>query len=250
MAKNSRPKALDRIAIVLVGTQNNGNIGSVARAMLNMGLRRLVLVDPSCDPYGEEAIRMARDGVRLIERAVVTDSLQDALAKFHHAVATTARKGKRRGPCYAPRQIAPELTERAKSNHVAIVFGPEDRGLSGEQLALCQASIHIPTAGFKSLNLAQAVLLVSYELLLAALDLPDAPLERPRGPNLGQKEAMFEDLRQSLLQIGYLDPNNPDHIMLDLRRLLDKASLSGREISILRGIARQMKWASDNSKEE
>jgi len=240
-----RVKSLqNRLVIVLIGVQSAGNAGSVARAMRNMDLRELRLVSPECDPHGPEAERMARDGRSILQAARRVSSLDEALADCHYAVATTGRKGKRRGEYRSPRQLAPEIIERAARERVALVFGPEDRGLSAEHLSRCQTVLAIPTSReFKSLNLAQAVMIVAYELFVAALDKVSAPAPAAR-PTLGEQEATFGDLQSVLLEIGYLDPNNPEHIMLDLRRLLGRAELTERDLRILRGIVRQIRWAS------
>ncbi|HEQ60733.1 MAG TPA: RNA methyltransferase [Firmicutes bacterium] len=238
-----KPASLSLFEVVLVGPQNAANIGAVARAMLNMGLERLVLVAPVCDPRAPEAERMARDARPLLEKAVVVETIEEALAECHYAVGTTARQGKRRDAALTVRQAAPELIGKAcKGHRIALVFGPEDRGLSAAHLARCQEGITIPTAGFKSLNLAQAVMIVAYELLLAAGE-SCVRKEPQRAAPLGRQEALLQDLQKVLLEIGYLDAQNPEHLMLDLRRLFGRAGLSEREVNILRGMVRQIRWA-------
>lgn len=233
-----------------MGVQNAGNVGAVARAMLNMGLERLVLVAPECDPLAAEAERMARDAKPLLKGARVVETLEVALAGCHYAVATTARRGKRRTGSFAVRQAAPDLILKAsKGQRLALVFGPEDRGLSAGHLARCQQVLTIPTADFKSLNLAQAVMIVAYELFLAARAEEPVPKE-PQRATLGRQEAMFLDLQEALLEIGYLDPQNPEHIMLDLRRVFGRAGLSPREVRILRGMVRQIRWAAGKAEDK
>ncbi len=243
---NDSSSPLDAFAIVLVCVQNSGNVGSVARAMHNMGMTRLALVDPQCDPRADEARWMARDGWVLIEQAEIVPSLDDALKDSHFAVATTARQGKRRVASSTPRDLAPSLIERAAaSEKIALLFGPEDRGLSAEHVSRCQEILTIPTSDeFLSLNLAQAVLIVAYELFTSVAIRPVSPT--PRGCKraaLELQESMLQDLQSVLLEIGYLDRHNPEHIMLDLRRLLGRADLTEREVRILRGVARQIRWA-------
>jgi len=165
--------------------------------MLNMGLERLVLAAPECDPLSPEAERMARDAKSLLLSAVTVSTLDEALADFHYAVASTARRGKRRGDYRTPREAAPGLIERAEAGErIALVFGPEDRGLSAGHLSRCQEVVTIPTAGFKSLNLAQAVLVVAYELFLAASGVR-ARKKSERAP-LSLQEALFADLKKVL----------------------------------------------------
>ncbi len=239
-----KDSTLSDFAVVLLGVRNAGNVGSVARAMLNMGLERLWLVAPACDPLCPEAKRMARDAEPLLNTARTAPSLDEALADSHYAVGMTARQGRRRGALLTPRERAPQLIQKAATGEqIALVFGPEDRGLSAEHLALCQEVLTLPTAGFKSLNLAQAVMLVAYELFVAVHG-ARVPQE-PQRATLGSQERLFEDLQQVLLEIGYLDPNNPQHIMLDLRRLFGRAGLTEREVNILRGLVRQIRWATE-----
>ena len=124
-----------------------------------------------------------------------------------------------------------------------MVFGPEAEGLRNDELVLCHVRVHIPTdPAHHSLNLAQAVLLVAYELRLAALS--GADHGRPgEAASAGELEAALDDLREALLAIGYLNPGNPDAILAELRRLLSRAAVSSREATLLRGMARQILWS-------
>ena len=233
---------LGNFAVLLVGTQSTGNVGSCARAMFNMGLERLVLVAPECDPQGEESRWMARDAWPLVEQAAIFPTLEAALASFHYAIATTARTGKRRGAAPTPRNFFPTFFEQPLPGDIALVFGPEDRGLSSLHLSRCQQLLTIPTSErFSSINLAQAVMLVTYELFLALRTAPST--SQQERVELGGQEPLFQDLQEVLLEIGYLDTDNPEHIMLDLRRLFGRAGLTRRDVRILRGIVRQIRWA-------
>jgi len=253
---------LQNIAIVLVRPQFAGNIGSVCRAMKNMGLSKLILVAPEHDPLAPEAKMMATSAQDLLRKAKIFSSLEEALVGFRWIAGTSARKGRNRGPFISPREICPEIIGHARSIPVAILFGPEDRGLTNEELAPCQALISIPThPGLSSLNLAQAVMLVGYELYLARLteignagwgmrnekrvrkdetgspSWPPAPLA-----DFQKLENMYAHLEQLLLHIGFLDPKNPKRIMHTLRRIFGRANLSDRDVAILRGIFRQLEW--------
>ena len=243
---NDSKRYQDHCGIILVNSQNSGNIGSVARVMVNMGIKELILVTPSCDPFSSESLRMARDGEQVLKECSQVETLEEALSEFHYAVGTTARQGERRGPFRSPRQLASELKPRAAQENIAFVFGPEDRGLSAKHLSLCQQVLTIPTAAFKSLNLAQAVMIVAYELWIADSSQPTKSLSH-RLP-LGEQEPLFQELQAVLLDIGYLNEQNPDHIMLDLRRMFTRGGITKRELRILRGILRQVRWATDNPK--
>jgi tRNA/rRNA methyltransferase len=245
--KNSKQRSLERFGVVLVRPQGPRNIGAVARALCNMGLSRLVLVAPQCDPRDEEVRWMARDGWPIAEKCSVADSLDEALKDFHLAVGTTARRGSRRGPFENPSRLAARLVQRPLEEKIALVFGPEDRGLESEDLARCQEVVRIPTdEKFSSLNLAQAVLILAYELFQA--EHPVCQKKKKNQAPLGLQEEMFRDLEEVLSEIGYLNPQNPGHIMLDIRRMLGRAELTGRDVKILRGMVRQIRWAANREK--
>ena len=237
---------LDRIAIVLVGTKHPGNLGAVARAMRNMGIRELRLAAPRC-AVDDESLRMARAaGLEVLERARLYPDLRSALRGVHRVVGTTAKTGGKRGQVLSPRALAPRVLEVAARQKVGIVFGPEDTGLVDDDLLLCQLLLRIPTQPrARSLNLAQAVMVVCYELYLGRLGRkPDARLTlSPVEP----VEAMYAALEQALLDIGFLHPKNARHMMFALRRLLGRAGLTAADVGMLRGIARQIAWYSRNS---
>ena len=253
---------LQNITIVLVRPQYAGNIGSVCRAMKNMGLSRLVLVAPGQDPLSSEGKMMATSAKDILEKARIFPSLEEALPGFRWITGTSARKGRNRGPFISPREISSEIIDHARSIPVALLFGPEDRGLTNEELAPCQALISIPThPGLSSLNLAQAVMLLTYELYLARLsELGDGErgLGKEKRVQRGQAsrasgglpqlaefqkvEVMYAHLEELLLRIGFLDPKNPKRIMHDMRRIFGRAKLCDRDVAILRGIFRQLEW--------
>src|SRR5919108_6040479 len=166
------PAVLDNIRVVLVEPQHAGNIGGVARAMKNMALSRLVLVNPA-DHLAMEARMMAMHALDILQQAQVVDTLSQAVAGAGYVVGPTRRLGKARQAQHTSRTIAPLLLELAGSNPVALVFGREDSGLSNDELARCHELISIPAhPTFGSLNLAQAVLLVCYELYVSTATQP------------------------------------------------------------------------------
>jgi len=235
---------LEKIAIVLVEPREAGNIGAAARAMANMGLSRLVLVRPPAYLVGE-AFKMALAARPILETAVVAEDLAAALAGFAFVAGTTRRHGSGRRGRVSPRELAAELPAVAAANDVAIIFGREDSGLTNEELQFCQRLVTIPSsAGFGSLNLAQSVLAISYEIFLAS----GAPGTGSRGvaarraPTV-ELEGLYAQMEQVLLEIGYLDPANPAHMMRVFRRLLGRAGPDVREVKALRGVFRQVAWA-------
>ncbi|MCG6879640.1 MAG: RNA methyltransferase [Deltaproteobacteria bacterium] len=233
--------ALENVAIVLVQPQIPENIGSVARAMHNMGLSRLIVVDPkNCD-----ADRMNKtatgSSTKVLEGMDIHKDLREALATFQYLVGTTARNGTLRPALTQPRTLAQKLIPISQDNSAAILFGPEDRGLSNDQLRFCHTIVTVPTASFSSLNLAQAVVIVCYELFLATdSDRRETPV--PRLANSFELEGMYDHLREMLSKIGFLDPQNPEHWLLNIRRFLARVPLRAREVRIIRGICRQMDW--------
>jgi len=231
---------LDNVVIILAGTKHPGNIGSAARAMANMGIGRLVLAAPRCE-INEEARRMAKAGTCVLDAARIYPSLPDAVAELHILFGTTGKIGGYRSNTATPRRLAPKILDQAAKQTVGILFGPEDTGLVDEDLRLCQFLIRIPAsrqAG--SINLAQAVMVISYELMLGSL--VHKPGNSLRLASLEQTEAMYTQLQESLLKIGFLHPQNARHMMFAIRRLLGRAGMESSDVGILRGIARQINW--------
>ncbi len=232
-------------SIVLVRPLFSGNLGSVARAMKNMGLKDLRLVAPQAAPRDFEAQKMAAHAKDLLKSAKIFSSLPDAVKGFHLIVGTSRRKGKERGNWTEPRAFATALSKLPARQKVAILFGAEDSGLSNEEVTLCQRMICIPShAGFGSLNLAQAVMVVAYECFLATLDgkkTPNLPAEE-RPSRLEHVEGMYADLKALLGETGFLDKHNPEHLMRLIRNLFNRAHPTEREVRIVRGICRQVRW--------
>jgi tRNA/rRNA methyltransferase len=237
---------LENIAIILVGTKYPGNIGSAARAMFNMGLSRLILASPQCS-INEESFRMAKSGKSILESARTFRSLKSALRGIRLLVGTTGKSGGYRTQTFAPRSLAPRILNHAEEQKVGILFGPEDTGLVDEDLQLCHLLVRIPTQhNANSLNLSQAVLVLCYELLLGSLK--REPARVPKLASVEQIEAMYEQLEEALLEIGFLQPQNSKHMMLLLRQMLGRAGLEVPDVGILRGIARQIDWYSKQQK--
>jgi tRNA/rRNA methyltransferase len=181
--------------------------------------------------------------IALIEDLEVCDDLRGALASFQYVAGTTARTGSQRPALTDPRNLAKDFIALSQSNEVAILFGPEDRGLSNEQLRFCHTIVTIPTARFASLNLAQAVMIVCYELWVAVEEKVSAPA--PRLADKFELEGMYAHLSQVLQKIGFINPQNPEHWMLNIRRFLSRLPLRAREVRIIRGLCRQIDWYTD-----
>jgi tRNA/rRNA methyltransferase len=232
---------LARVAIVLVEPREPGNIGAAARAMANMGLSRLVLVRPP-DHLVPDAYRMALAAKPILEGAVVAADLGEALAGFGFVAGTTRRGGSGRRGRITPRALAAELPAVAEANEAALLFGREDSGLTNEELRFCQRLVTIPSsAGFGSLNLAQSVLVLAYEIFLASGAAEVQPAGRRRATTV-ELESLYGHMERVLLDIGYLHKENPARMMRVFRRLLGRAGADEREVRALRGIFRQVSW--------
>ena len=249
---------LEQIRIVLVEPAGPLNVGAAARVMKNMGLGHLVLVKPQCDPADEAARRMAVHGADVLAAAAVVESLPAALAGCERAIATTGRLHRQDQPLESPEAALPWLLPPTpeQSFAAALIFGPEDRGLSNEELIYAQRWVRIPaTDAYPSLNLAQAVAVCSYLLhrAVATASLAEtfapAVVAGPLAP-LEQIEGFYRDLEIVLLKIGYLYPHTAASRMAKLRRLLHRAWPDSQELAMLRGILRQVNWAVDTAQQE
>jgi tRNA/rRNA methyltransferase len=231
---------LENISIILAGTKHPGNIGSAARAMFNMGLSRMILAAPQCS-VNEESYRLAKSGGAVLDAAKTCRSVKSALRGLQLLIGTTGKSGGYRTQAHTPRALIPRILSHAQKQKVGILFGPEDTGLVDEDLRLCQLLIRIPTEHkASSINLAQAVMIVCYELLMG--NLKREPSRVPKLASLVQVEAMYDQLEKALLDIGFLHQQNARHMMLNLRQMLGRAGLEQADVGILRGIARQIAW--------
>lgn len=233
----------DFVRIVLVGTTHPGNIGAVARAMKNMALERLCLVDPRVFPSAEATAR-ASGADDLLAAAQVCATLEEAVADCTLVIGASARPRAIACPRLTPRECATLLTAAQPGVQAAIVFGREHSGLSNEELDRCHYQLHIPSnPEFASLNLSAAVQIVAYELYVARAGAgAESPLserapERDAGPaSLEEMERYYAHLQAVLTEIDFLDPAQPRHLMRRLRRLYNRLHPDRNEINILRGI--------------
>jgi len=233
------PSLLDNITIILVRTKTPGNIGAVARCMMNMGISRLRLVRPRNDTLVNE-LKRARGADDVIRKAEVYASLNDAIADHGLVIGTSRRITKERRNIQTPRDMANRIIPLLSENRIALVFGREVNGLSREDIALCHELIAIPSSdAFPSINLSHAVMVVVYELFLAAgAALPASEIKLAPANEL---EQFYSHLREILAHIGFIDTERSEHIMFSLRQMFGRARLDEREVSILRGILTEIK---------
>lgn len=236
----------DDIVVVLSEPQDLVNIAGAVRAMRNMGLDRLRLVRPAeYDAYRIAGI--AHGSEPLLERIEFFDALPDAVGDAVHVVGTTARRRAAPHVWQHPREAAPEILDAAAGGvgPVALVFGREDKGLSNEELDACDRLVTIPTdPRHSSLNLAQAVLVLAYELFLARAG-TEKPLPRPRRmappATAAETRQLFQDVEASLAAIDFFKSRKPDAILRSLRALARRADMDRREARLLRAIALEVR---------
>lgn len=226
------------LRVVLVEPQEAGNVGAVARAMKNFGFDDLRVVGshPELLPVAGWWASGADD---LVERIRFHATLQDAVADAHLTIATTSSRGRNVSADLAPQQVAESFRALAPDQTLALVFGREDSGLTHEELMLCQRTASIPAnAAYPTMNLAQAACVFCWELSDIAQPATSRAL-----PDAAFVERLHERAESLLLEVGFLQENNPARIYDDLRRMAGRANLDAREVTILLGIIRQLEWA-------
>ena len=224
------------LRIILVRPKDPANIGSAARAVKNFGLNELYLVAPQ-RPVNRHAYALASHAGDVLDGATVCETVADALNGCTFVLGTTARPRDSEMRVYTPREAAETLSYEG----VAILFGPEDYGLSNEDLRHCQGYIQIPTAEYASLNLAQAVQLVAYEWFVAAH--PETSTATREVAPREKLEGLYTQLLETLHTIGYTDAQREASADAMFRAIFDRAELSEREVAALRGVWRQVLWA-------
>jgi len=225
---------LENISVILVNTKTPGNIGSIARCMMNTGLSRLILVRPT-EHQNSEALKMAAGAHGILERAEIVPTLKDALAGHGLVLGTTRRVGSCRKKLFNPREAAERVIPLLSQNRVALVFGREVNGLDNDDIALCHELITIPSSdAFPSLNLSHAVMVVAYEMFMAA-EPKMRSLKQGKLADAADLERFYEQLEQTVDEIRFFNKQNPKLIMFAFRQMFGRARLDDREVRILRG---------------
>jgi len=230
---------LDSISIILVRPKFHENIGAVARAMKNMGLSRLKLVN-GCSPLHMDAYKLASGAEDILERAEEILTLREAISETGYIAGMTSRGRKERYSFVTPQALIKKIIPLSVKNSIGLVFGSEREGLTNEELSLCHLYVGIPSSpSFPSLNLAQAVMVICYELFRSSMTISEPPLQLAKAEQL---ERMFEHMEETLAEIGFLDPHHPQRIVRVLRRLFGRSQMNEREVRILHGIWSQIDW--------
>lgn len=229
---------LSNIDIVMVGTTHPGNIGAAARAMHNMCISNLVLVNPLC-PVGEVAYARASGADAILDNIRKAESLQEALQDCNLIIATSARIRSLTWPDLTPDGMAQKIVNLNDQSRVALVFGREHSGLTNEELQLCNYMVSIPTnPDFSSLNVASAIQVLCYEVFKTTLNQSEDQRAENQEPAATSQEleGYFQHLEQVMTATKFLDTENPGLLMQKLRRIFHRVELSKAEVNILRGI--------------
>lgn len=243
MLPHERMRLSANVSVVLHHTLYAANVGAAARAMKNCGFTNLRLVRPPRDRY-EDAPRLAHAAADIVAAAESHSTLGDALADVQFVVGTSSKTGGWRRRVLEPEACMRELVPLLEHNRVALLFGPEDRGLENEDVARCTHFVCIPTAELlDSINLAQSVMILCHELFKALSALPVAERPAPPRADRGAMEALFGDIRRTLEFVGYYHTGDADYWMLAVRAMIDRAGgLDPKEINLLRGVLKQMRF--------
>jgi tRNA/rRNA methyltransferase len=237
---------LSNVAIVLVRPKYAENIGAAARIAFNMGITRLILVRDEMPEYEPMAKMATHNAAHILENIELHSNLEDALAPFSIIAATTARRGRKRILEKTPRELIETVIPDLQDNQLAIMFGPENTGLTNDEIKYCQYVSAIPTADFSSLNLAQAVAIHCYELYYQIVHQPNAIEPNPSIATSFELEGMYEHVEDALLRIDFLQEKSHTYWMNNIRQFLGRIRLTSKEAKIIRGICRQFLWHQDN----
>jgi tRNA (cytidine32/uridine32-2'-O)-methyltransferase len=233
---------LQNIRIVLVEPSHPGNIGAAARAMKNMGIKHLYLIDPKRFP-DNEAIYRASGADDIVENAVVVTKLADAIADCEVVFGTSTRDRVMPQPLINVKDAAYKIIDEFENAKIAILFGPEKFGLSNEDLMHCHYHVRIPTVdGFSSLNLAAAVQVVAYELYITWIEAQkltykaQSKKNRGRMATIAEMEGLYQHIEKAMTEINFLDPAKPRKLMQRIRRLINRSHIDRDDLDLLRGM--------------
>ena len=236
----NRDAALANLAIVLVRPKNPENIGSAARIALNMGIKRLLLVGERLPDRELMAKTATHNAAHLLDHIQLYQRLDEALADFSVIVGTTARHGRLRMVETNPRHLADTLAPLLKTNRAAILFGPEDTGLTNEDLKFCHMVSAIPTADFSSLNLAQAVAIHCYEMYYGLCHAKLDAGTYPQLANSHELESMHLYVEGALRSVDFINDKNRTYWMTNIRRFFGRKRLSSKDANIVRTICKKI----------
>ncbi len=241
---------LDNITIVLLNPKFPENIGAAARSSWNMGISDLVVVRSERPDHEAMAKMATHKAVHLIDNMDFHNNLEEALAPYSLVIGTTARRGRQRPTQCGPREIIREILPMVAENKIAFLFGPEDSGLTNDDLKYCQKTSSIPTADFSSLNLAQAVAIHCYELYYELIHSQKDYNYSPQLASTFELEGMYTHVEEALVKINFLHEKNHSYWMRNVRNFLSRVQLSSKDANIIRGICRQFLWYQGSCKQK
>lgn len=234
--------------VVLVSPLQSGNVGSVCRAMANMGVSELYVVNPRIENGWEDAAKMACHAGDILRNRHVVETFGEAIAGCTAVVGTTCRGGLYRQHVRTPREAAPELLALAEKGTVALVFGREDNGLDNDEVAQCTHLLRIPsTDEYTSINLAMAAMICLYELYAATATF-EMPEEKSPPVEAVQRHRLAEIWRATMLTIGFMKEDKADHMMQGFQRIFSRGVRTADDAHIMTGVARQAEWAARHPK--
>ncbi len=232
---------LSKVHLVMVNTTHPGNIGAAARAIKNMGLSSLILVDPKEFP-SPKAVWRSAGAVDVLDNVRVVSTLDEAIENCGLVVGTSARERRIPWPLLTPRECGDKVWAETDKHDVAIVFGREDRGLTNEELQKCHFHVHIPAnTEYSALNISAALQVITYEVRMSYLAAKDGKAPHfddwdVLPAKVKDVEMYFEHLEKTLENLGFYDPSNPRQTMTRIRRLFNRVRMDEMELSIMRGM--------------
>lgn len=239
---------LNNLYVVLVGPKSEGNVGSVARAMANMGVPNLILCNKRCD-VGKEAYWRACEGASILKNCAMLDSIEEVSSQFPCLIGTTARLSERREPIVTPLEILPHISTLLETSKVSLIFGPEEAGLDNETLRWCHHLVRIPIVEDSSLNLAHAVCILLYEIRCYVMTNRVDGLNDQKGreeesiqAECKEIEFMIRHFQEAGQAIDYFQPHSELDILWKYRRLFHRTNLTRNEVRMIRGFFHQVLW--------
>jgi len=240
---NNAFSLMGNVAIVLVRPKYPENIGAAARIAANMGINRLILVGKEFPDQERMKKTATHHNTHLLDTMEFYADIKNAIAEFSWIVGTSAREGRQRRLISSPKKMIHDLLPKLSANKTALVFGPEDCGLTNDELKVCNAIVTIPTANFSSLNLAQAVAIISYELYTGILERNCDKATEKNSLKLAQSyelSGMYEQIEFALRRMNFLREHEYGYWMLNIRNFLGRIGLRAREVKFIRGFCRQL----------
>lgn len=232
---------MENLAVVLNRPKHPGNIGSAARCAKNMGIHNIIIVRPLNADRTKIEQMATHFALDIVDHIQYYEKLEHALAPFNHIVGTTSRSGDtslKRSMVY-PAHMAEDIAALSQNNRIALLFGPEDRGLTNSELQHCDTLVKIPTsANLKSINLSHAVMIICYTIFTARSE--SACCVTPMLASVAEKEAMYDHLKAMFMRIGFIKAQNPDYWMINVRRFFSRIQLRAKDVKIIRGICHQV----------